>query len=350
MKDLYLKFSSIAFLLFIGIVCVGNLYQSSEQSVEGDIFNGERTRAWESSYDESSILSEWSKNLWAMLDYVLLHEGMKGVKVGENGWLFSNEEYELPSESRLNDNIDFIQSTAKTLQKHDIELKIVLIPEKAEIYHRYAPQQHFRGKHLRSEVTQSLDAIKVDYIDLFSVFYDHSDNSLLYLKTDTHWSPIGAKIAATTVANQLLSKGNTPYLSQLVETQELRGDLLNFIPVSPHFSTLGPSPDSLPLYTTAKESNNEEDLFGEPAIPQLLLVGTSYSANPNWNFPGFLREAASQDLIDMSVEGEGPFQPMQSVLSDASLLDGGVKTIVWEIPIRYFESQQFHMSTQGDHS
>ncbi|WP_185066982.1 alginate O-acetyltransferase AlgX-related protein [Vibrio ponticus] len=350
MKDIYLKISSLTFMLFISLVCIGNLYQIPKQPIQGNILNGERTRAIEALYDDNSILSEWSKNLWAMLDYVLLDEGMTGVVIGTDGWLFSQEEYELPVESRLAGNIVFIEDTAKTLQRLNIALKIMLIPEKAEIYSHLSPKQQLRGEQLRLRVTRSLDAIQVKYLDLFSVFSSHSDNSELYLKTDTHWSPVGAKVAATTLANQLLSKGDTPYLSQLTETQEFRGDLLNFIPVYPYFKSLGPSPDSLPIYRTAPEANNEDALFGDQPLPELVLVGTSYSANPNWNFPGFLREAASQDLIDMSVAGEGPFKPMLHVLNDTSLLEGGVKTIIWEIPIRYFESQQFYMSMQGDHS
>lgn len=350
MNNISSYITSLVFILFIGLVGAANIYSLPKQAVEGNSFNGERTRLFESRYDENAVLVDWSKNFWGMLDYVLLDEGLKGVIVGKNGWLFSSEEFYSPTQSSIDSNIHFVKETLDSLSNNNINLKVVLIPEKAEVYSNFAPDQKNRGETLRLQVTKQLDNIGIEYLDLFPVFMNNQQNSLLFLKTDTHWSPDGARIAATAVASTLIPNGEETFTSQLVKETVMRGDLLNFVPVAPHFSELGPKPDRLSLYTTNLVSDDVDDLFSDMPLPELLLVGTSYSANPNWNFSGFIKEATSQDLIDMSSEGEGPFIPMKTVLDDPSFMDGSIRTILWEIPVRYFESEQFNINKQGENS
>jgi alginate O-acetyltransferase complex protein AlgJ len=81
-------------------------------------------------------------------------------------------------------------------------------------------------------------------------------------------------------------------------------------------------------------AHTKEALFGDEKIP-VALVGTSYSANPLWNFAGFLEEALQTDVINAAEEGQGPFETMKTYLASAAFRDNPPELVVWEIPERY---------------
>ena len=67
----------------------------------------------------------------------------------------------------------------------------------------------------------------------------------------------------------------------------------------------------------------------------MALVGTSYSANPLWNFDGFLKEELEADVLNVADERMGPFETMQKYLKDEALETNPPKLIIWEVPERY---------------
>jgi alginate O-acetyltransferase complex protein AlgJ len=71
----------------------------------------------------------------------------------------------------------------------------------------------------------------------------------------------------------------------------------------------------------------------------VAIVGTSYSAEPAFHFEGFLKQALSADVINLALEGKGPFKPMDEALQGTILEDTGVRVVVWEIPERYVPSR-----------
>ena len=95
-------------------------------------------------------------------------------------------------------------------------------------------------------------------------------------------------------------------------------------------------PDRLKQFKTEKQETTDSvlDLFGDASIP-VTLIGTSYSANPLWNFHGFLQEALNVDILNAASEGEGPFITMKKYLLDKALETSPPKIIIWEIPERY---------------
>ncbi|MBA5764366.1 hypothetical protein H2O73_18585 [Vibrio sp. 404] len=319
-------------------------FQLTNISEEHHLFDGSQARELEAQFEKSLIISKWSKGLWAAIDYALLKEGYKGVVVGKDGWLFSSEEYYVPKqESRVKPNISYVKNVASILSEFNIALKVVLIPEKAEVYSEYAPKQLSRGQLLREKVTSALNKEDVFVIDLYSKLARSKSDQQVFLKTDTHWTPLGAKIAAREIAQSIPLFGKQDFNTVKETSTVFRGDLFNFIPVAPYFDQFGPEPDRLTTFTTSSASTSEEDLLFSPiSEPPIALVGTSYSANSNWNFPGFLREFSKQDILNLSTEGEGPFEPMKAFISENNFSSTNIKIVLWEIPIRYFESKDFY--------
>src|SRR3546814_16573348 len=77
------------------------------------------------------------------------------------------------------------------------------------------------------------------------------------------------------------------------------------------------------------------DLFGDSATPRIALVGTSYSANPDWNFAGALKQQLGEDLTNDAHDGVGPFKPMDNYLAGPDFAQAPPHLVIWEIPERY---------------
>ncbi|WP_394213365.1 hypothetical protein [Enterovibrio calviensis] len=336
---------------FVVCITIWNVKELSWDTERHPILNGTQARELESQFEQSLIISDWAKGLWAAIDYSLFKEGYSGVVVGKEGWLFSAEEYFVPEkkQAKLESNLLFVNNISKQLQASGITLKVALIPEKAEIYTEYAPIQPQHRLGLREEVSATLKRDNLDVIDLFETLDALKHEQQLFLKTDTHWTPQGAKAAANIIAQTLPQHDVMDFNTIASKPTTFRGDLLNFIPVAPYFNNFGPSPDSLVAYTTEPSALEDEDLFFAPITePSIALIGTSYSANTNWNFPGFLREFTKQEVLDLSTEGQGPFTPMEDFISDSDFTNSNIKIVIWEIPVRYFESNDFYATSQGN--
>ncbi|OEE59386.1 hypothetical protein A1OQ_02755 [Enterovibrio norvegicus FF-162] len=343
--------SALLVAVFVVVITFWNAKELNWDTEQHPILNGTQARELESQFEQSVVISDWAKGLWAAIDYSLFKEGYSGVVVGSEGWLFSAEEYFVPEKkhAKLESNLLFVTNISKQFQASGITLKVALIPEKAEIYAEYAPIQPLRRQGLREEIYATLRQGNLDVIDLFETLKALKHEQQLFLKTDTHWTPYGAKAAANIIAQTLPQYDVVDFNTTASKPTTFRGDLLNFIPVAPYFNNFGPTPDTLVAYSTEPSALEDEDLLFAPiAEPSIALIGTSYSANTNWNFPGFLRDAAKQEVLDLSTEGQGPFTPMEDFILDSDFNNNNIKTVIWEIPIRYFESNNFYAKSQGN--
>lgn len=98
-----------------------------------------------------------------------------------------------------------------------------------------------------------------------------------------------------------------------------------------------PKPDELQKRSTdpvAGEAAGGEALFADSDIP-VGLVGTSYSANPNWNFVGALKEALRSDVVNYAEDGHGPILPMLKYLQTDAFKNTPPQVVIWEFPERY---------------
>ena len=78
----------------------------------------------------------------------------------------------------------------------------------------------------------------------------------------------------------------------------------------------------------------DDALFADRQIP-VALVGTSYSANPNWNFLGALQQALRSDVANYAEDGHGPILPMLKYLQSDEFKNSAPQVLIWEFPERY---------------
>ncbi|HAB02247.1 MAG TPA: hypothetical protein DCE25_04655 [Pseudomonas sp.] len=336
------KANGILFLVMLAAMFVYSLppvYTFARTSTDTwNLFvDGKLLRKFEQAYDKRFFLREPSVELWADAQFHLFGEGTKGVVLGKDGWLFTNQEYRVPNDLQANvqAQIEQIDKVRAKLAEHGKELVILPLPMKLDVYAAHAEHAFDpRVISLYDQFVSQLQSRQLDVVPLREAFLANINGPQLFLKSDTHWSPEGARLSAYELARQrpqLL--GEQTYVSHKAGEKEVKGDLMNYLQfdharLAPQF---GPNP--IALYETLKAQQSADDLFAEQD-QSLLLVGTSYSKIDDWNFVGFLKEALNRDLLSIAVEARGPFEAMNQFLASEQLASPQIDTVVWEFPLR----------------
>ncbi|MDF3935268.1 alginate O-acetyltransferase [Pseudomonas citronellolis] len=304
------------------------------------LLDGTLAHTFEGHYDKQFPIKRLGTNLWAALDYTLFDEGRPGVVIGKDGWLFTDEEFKpAPSASQLDDNWALVRGVQRELARRGVELVLAIVPAKARLYPEYIGKQRPAQQHagLYDEFLQRARQAGMAAPKLQDTLEQAKNNGQVFLRTDTHWTPLGAEAAAQHLALSIRA-GQHPglpvqtFITDVSQYLPYKGDLLSFLPLDPLFDELLPAPDQLQARHTYSTEKASEELFDDSTLPQVALVGTSYSANPRWNFAGALRQALSTDLINYAEDGKGPLEPMLELLQDP---DFHPRLLIWEFPERY---------------
>ena len=336
-------------LLFCAVIAVtGVLAASNVLSFrlpeQREIVNGAFAKALETHYEAQFPAKQLGVNLWAAIDYTLFQEGRPGVVVGSHGWLYTDEEFDVadPLSTTLNANLAEIVKAREVLARAGVTLIAAVVPAKARVYAEFLAGRKPAGPHvsLYDELLATLAAERVPTADLRGTLTSGKSERPTYFRTDTHWTPWGARLAATEIARVTSVAGLSPqarsaYITRRERRDAHRGDLCNFLPLDPYFTQLLPPRESVDVMRTdAAAPTAATDLFGDSDIPSVVLVGTSYSANPLWNFIGALKESLGADIASYAREGAGPFRPMAAYLQSEDFRRHPPRLVIWEIPER----------------
>ncbi len=183
---------------------------------------------------------------------VLLALGDAGAKglVGREGWLFYRPGVRYLVEKGCTEGVArAIIRYRDQLKERGIELLLLPVPDKASVYpDRLTSRMAARFQDFRSPTEDLMLALKrsgVESVDLFRLFREarreNGDATDLYLACDTHWTPVGARLAAEAVARKLRNLGWAPggtgilpvarrYVTRPVRV-ERRADILEMIQV-----------------------------------------------------------------------------------------------------------------------
>lgn len=308
------------------------------------VLNGKLTHSFEKHYDDTFPIKQVSTNLWALADYALFGEGRQGLVIGENGWLFSDEEFDpvADGQRQVRDNLALIRGVRDELAKHDVKLMLAIIPAKTRLYPEYLGDSQPNALHqdLYAQFRDATHQAGILVPNLLSALQQAKGNGQVFLRTDTHWTPFGAEVVAARLGEATrkaieLAGDEQTYVTEVVANEPYKGDLTRFLPLDPLFANLMPKPDTLQRREThSANEENADALFAESELP-VTLVGTSYSANPSWNFAGALRQALKRDLANHAEEGQGPLVPMLKYLQSDELKNAPPQLVIWEFPERY---------------
>ena len=311
----------------------------------GRLPDGGWTHGYEGRFEKGLALRGPAVAFWTLLRYGLFAEGNRGVLIGREGWLFTAEEFQAARDLEASLRVDSaaVREVRDELHGRGVRLVVALVPAKARVYPdklgRYALPASLAGRY--AELRGLLADLGVPAPDLLGPLREARQRGEVFLRNDTHWTPLGAGTAAEAlaqaVAGALREAGSprTRFASSDGPPREYRGDLLNFLPLGRFEKLLGPRPDIVLPRLTAAVQPAAAGLFDQPAIP-VVLVGTSYSAGELWNLEGALKTAVEADVLNVSEQGQGPLAPMRALLAGPVLEDVRADVVVWEIPERYF--------------
>lgn len=284
-----------------------------------------------------------SLNSWSAMELSLFKSGKPGLVIGHQDWLFSAEEFPLPSlrERNLRENVAQIRGIVDALERKGIRTIILPIPAKAEVYGEHVPVALRSHVMQMATVSRELDAHKLAWIPiLYPLTAARLRGEETFFRTETHWTPDGAKVAASAVAswldaNALQKWPRQDFQASAGARRALESDLESYLPLRPHFSELLPPAESYIPYkfNQTEVARDESALFSETANP-VAIVGTSYSADDRWDFPGWLRVGLGTDIDNISEKGKGPFDPMARFMKMVESGKSGAKVVIWEMPVR----------------
>lgn len=334
--------------LMIVLAVAGASGVTGFRRLSATVTDGAMVRAFEQHYDRNLPWRDFSVNVWTAAQVLAFSEGRQGVVIGRDGWLFTDEEFGVPPDGRgeLEHNLNLIGRAARQLRAHSVPLLVVMVPEKAVVYADHLGRRKPTRLHAEFPVRlkAKLDALGVPWVDLHDPLVNGRAQGIeTFLRTDTHWTPDGAALAAGAVAVRLRELGLTAQqpdpefrVVKRLPSESHEGDLLSFLPLKPTFPSLLPPPDQLTRLQIEPKPDtvSADDLFSDSALPSVALVGTSYSANPLFSFAASLEAAIGEEVANYAKEGTGPFPPMAAYLNGEDLAAHPPRVVIWEIPVR----------------
>lgn len=301
------------------------------------MLDGSTQSAYEERFKSSNPLVSFSASIMGAVKYGVFRQTTTGAIAGQEGWLFTTEELEIDPnfEENIIRSASEVSHVVTLLNQQGITVLPVIVPDKAGIYADQLGVQRPEQIQTRTEVfTKLLTSNGTTFLDVTNVLEKSRASEQVFMIDDTHWSPAGARMVAKAAAAKL---ANVEYSSAMVKTSHVGqtsfdGDLLAFANTGFLRPIIGPEQQFLDQFETHVASNG--GLFNE-TITDIVIVGTSFSAKSEWHFEGFLKQAFQADVLNFSLEGKGPFEPMNAFLTSETYRTTPPQIIIWEIPARY---------------
>jgi alginate O-acetyltransferase complex protein AlgJ len=217
--------------------------------IKEELIDGRVAHAFESHYDEAFPIRNFGISVWAAIEYVLFREARSGVVIGRDGWLYTDEEFIVPSAAQedVARNVSLIAYVQRELAKKGTRLMMVVVPAKARVYPEHLGRRQPPALHrdLHERIESALLAHHVPVAGVLPALQAGKSRAQVFLRTDTHWTPQGARLAAQATAisvRDLVPPGTKARVeTRAAGTRDHRGDLFNFLPLEPWFGFLLPA-------------------------------------------------------------------------------------------------------------
>ena len=313
------------------------------------------------------------------------------VRQGERDWLFLVDELTphaggvASAQARATDVI----AMRDRLKREGISLLVVLVPDKTRI-----AAAHLGAIHRPAVFTPRIDDFMrvlegagVQAVNLTEPLaaMNADGGAQPFLRTDTHWSEQGAEVAAQAIASRVRAIGvqPVPTVNRQIATQVVSprsGDLIRLAGIDWLPASLAPRPDdarattfsdsvSAPMSATATATatasavapasaaaaaaapapgsvsapepnhaakSDDSDLFGDADLPNIALVGTSFSRTSD--FVPFLDYALHTRVASFARDGGGFSTSLLNFLKSPTFKETPPKLIIWEIPERVLQA------------
>jgi alginate O-acetyltransferase complex protein AlgJ len=288
----------------------------------------------------------------SMLQWVVARDLGDGILLGKEGWMFLTAPLEPNphAEERAQEFCDLVVELRDHLRQKGVRLIIMPIPAKLTVMEHALPTGVSAPAVLRTAHELLMMTLGQDAIDLTKIWREQ-DIAQPFLRTDSHWSPDGSRVAAeaaAAVAGVLLPKDLRPYALRDLGSHPDVGDLFRFVGVSAVRLSQNTWERTLAtrlhlihrvhaMGVTHGEGASERvfDTKGPPPSKDasVALLGTSYCATRL--FEGYVAHFSGGQMRVDAVVGGGLYSAVKAALrrleSDASY----PRTWIWEFPMAH---------------
>ncbi|TBU95619.1 alginate O-acetyltransferase AlgX-related protein [Phytopseudomonas dryadis] len=288
-------------------------------------------------------LAKRAADLERAASWLIIGDTGARVRQGCPGWLFLADELKLHphAEANAQARAQKVKAVHDWLAGRGIRLLVLLVPDKSRIAEErlcaLARSAQLAGRARQWQARMGDAGVPV--LNLAEVLQPLG--SAAFLRTDTHWSELGAEAAARTVAAAIVASGVTPTphkaWQRSQEPARIRpGDLVRLAGLDWLPERLQPAPEavSASIFSAdeAQDAMSEDDLFGDSQLPNIALIGTSFSRNSN--FVPFLEQALGTSLGNFARDGGEFSAAARAYFASAAFGQTPPQLLVWEIPER----------------
>jgi len=291
------------------------------------------------------------------------------VRRGAPGWLFLGDEltvHRQPQRNATQRKVDVLK-VQKTLSAKGIKLLVVVVPDKTRIEASQLGMLHRPSRYAQraSQWVTDLNSSGIDALDLTDTLAAFKQkHTAAFLKSDSHWTEQGAQAAAIAVSAEVLRLKITPSPAQtwVVDKRidsRRSGDLIRLAGVDWLPTGLQPEQD-IAQETSFKVddrknnapgssaqsvvSTSTDDLFGDTDLPNIVVIGTSYSRTSN--FVAFIEKELNAKVANLARSGGDFSGAMNAYLSSVAFKKTPPKLVIWEIPERVLQQSASKDSIQ----
>lgn len=311
--------------------------------------SGKYLRAYEDGMEEENAFAKKMRPFYQTFAWKILKDPGEKAVFADSGFLFYRQDVEFlvrpaPWGSDSLDNpIDAVVDFERELSRRGVELLVVVVPGKPSVYPEMLNPVLYglSGNGVSSLGESFLDSLAargVQTVNLYPVmrnakFQDRSGD-FLYLNTDTHWTPRGARVAAETVARRVKampfyrSLPKESWKDSLVQV-ERTGDVLTMADLEGEF------PVQRVEARQVLSAKNGKPLRSDFRKAQILILGDSYSRIYETDAPmsaGWISQLAMElgTPVSSIVSDGGASTLVREKLARKSGVLKGKKLVIWE--------------------
>jgi len=291
------------------------------------------------------------------------------VRRGAPGWLFLNDEltvHDQPQRNVSQRKADVLK-VQKLLSAKGIKLLVVVVPDKSRIEASQLGMLHRPSRYAgrASQWVTQLKLAGVEALDLTDTLAAlKQKQAAAFLKSDSHWTEQGAHAAAVAVTAEMqrlkVIASPAQFLAIEKRAESLRpGDLIRLAGVDWLPTTLQPEQDLAQetSFKVVEKARNmlgassavaanalTDDLFGDADLPNVVVIGTSFSRTSN--FVPFIEKELNAKVANLARSGGDFSGAMNGYLSSVAFKKTPPKLVIWEIPERVLQQKALKDSIQ----
>jgi hypothetical protein len=350
----------LAVIVAPGLIQTVSELRDGDRPVAFDVFlqapSARNLHAYEHSLEATSLVVKKLRPWMQYLEWRFLGDAGDKAVVGRDGWFFYGPSVgyaiERPNGAQRSDSahpLAAIRSFRDQLQSRGIRLLVVPVPNKESIYPEMLSRRAedagvILGQETRLLLDQ-LDQSGIEHVDLFEVFRRArredrpSAPRRLYLAQDTHWSPEGARLAASAVGRRVIdggfiNRGHHVYVERPFRVRRL-GDLVEMLQVPQIERAL--KPESLGCEQVVQRDSGAP--YRDAPDSEVLVLGDSFLRVYEKEDPGaagfiaHLARELGQPLTAVVNDGGASTLVRQALARRPTLLSNK-RLVIWEFAER----------------